>query len=234
MNTAPLPAGLPALLCLLVTVAVYLGAKRLYARLGWWWCAPLVLAPLLLILVLVVARIPYATYFADTRWLLWLLGPATVAFGVPIHENRDLIRRHALSLAAGVASGVILGLATSWGLARLFHLDRELSRSLLTRSVSTPFALAATARLGGTADLAALFVVITGVCGMVLGEAVLALLPLRSRLARGALFGAAAHAAGSAKAREIGSEEGAVASLTMILAGVTLVLLAPLLARWLG
>lgn len=227
-------ASLPALLCLLATVAAYLGAKRLYARLGWWWCAPLVLAPVLLILVLVLGRIPYATYLTDTHWLLWLLGPATVAFGVPIYEYRDLIRRHALSLAAGVVAGVTFGLLTSWGLARLFHLDQELSRSLLTRSVSTPFALAASARLGGTPDLAALFVVITGVCGMVLGEAVLALLPLRSRLARGALFGAAAHAAGSAKAREIGSEEGAVASLTMILAGVTLVLLAPLLSRWLG
>jgi putative effector of murein hydrolase len=153
---------------------------------------------------------------------------------VPIHEHRALIRRHALALAAGVAAGVGLGLLTSWGLARLFHLDQALSRSLLTRSVSTPFALAAAPRLGGTPDLAALFVVVTGVCGMVLGEAVLAFLPLRSRLARGALFGAAAHAAGSAKAREIGAEEGAVASLTMILSGVTLVLLAPLLSRWLG
>ncbi|GLH74321.1 murein hydrolase effector protein LrgB [Geothrix limicola] len=227
-------SSLPALFCLLATVGVYLGAKRLYARLGWWWCAPLVLAPLLLILLVALGRIPYATYFADTRWLLWLLGPATVAFGVPIYEYRALIRRHAYSLGAGVIAGVVFGLLTSWGLARLFHLDRELSRSLLTRSVSTPFALAATEQLGGTRDLAALFVVITGVCGMVLGEAVLAFLPLRSRMARGALFGAAAHAAGSAKARELGSEEGVVASLTMILAGVALVLLAPSLSRWLG
>ncbi|HEX9081834.1 MAG TPA: LrgB family protein [Holophagaceae bacterium] len=232
--TAAFLQGLPAFLCLLATVAAYLGAKRLYDRLGWWWSAPLVLAPGLLIAAVLLLRIPFATYFADTRWLLWLLGPATVAFGVPIHENRALIRRHARALAAGVAAGVSLGLLTSWGLARLFHLDQALSRSLLTRSVSTPFALAAAPRLGGSPDLAALFVILTGVCGMVLGEAVLAILPLRSRLARGALFGAAAHAAGSAKAREIGSEEGAVASLTMILSGITLVLLAPLLSRWLG
>lgn len=229
-----LMTGVPALLCLLATLGAYLVAKRLYARLGRWWSAPLVLAPGLLIAGLLLARIPYATYFADTRWLLWLLGPATVAFGVPIHEHRALIRRHALALTAGVVAGVGLGLLTSWGLARLFHLDQALSRSLLTRSVSTPFALAAAPHLGGTPDLAALFVVMTGVCGMVLGEAVLALLPLRSRLVRGALFGAAAHAAGSAKAREIGAEEGAVASLTMILSGITLVLLAPLLSRWLG
>ena len=74
-----------------------------------------------------------------------------------------------------------------------------------------------------------MFVIATGVVGMLFGEIVLALVPLRSRLARGALFGAAAHGVGTAKARELGSEEGVVASLTMMIAGVAMVLLAPLL-----
>ena len=45
----------------------------------------------------------------------------------------------------------------------------------------------------------------------------------------GALFGAAAHGVGTAKARELGSEDGVVASLTMMIAGVVMVLLAPAL-----
>ncbi|MBY0444825.1 MAG: LrgB family protein, partial [Burkholderiales bacterium] len=49
-------------------------------------------------------------------------------------------------------------------------------------------------------------------------------------LARGALFGAAAHAVGTAKAREIGNEEGVVACITMMVSGVVMVLIAPLLA----
>jgi putative effector of murein hydrolase len=69
---------------------------------------------------------------------------------------------------------------------------------------------------------------------MFLGELVLALLPLRTRLARGALFGAAAHAVGTAKAREIGSEEGVIASLTMMIAGVVMVLIAPLIGAVFG
>ncbi|MGV7244476.1 LrgB family protein, partial [Caballeronia sp. M23-90] len=44
-----------------------------------------------------------------------------------------------------------------------------------------------------------------------------------------ALFGAAAHGVGTAKARELGNEEGVVASLTMMISGVVMVLLAPLL-----
>jgi putative effector of murein hydrolase len=69
---------------------------------------------------------------------------------------------------------------------------------------------------------------------MLLGEFVLALMPLRTRLARGALFGAAAHAVGTAKARELGSEEGVIASLTMMIAGVVMVLIAPVIGSLLG
>jgi putative effector of murein hydrolase len=108
-----------------------------------------------------------------------------------------------------------------------------LQKSLAPRSISTPFALAATHSLGGSPQLTAVFVVLTGVCGMLLGEAMLLWLPLRSKLARGALLGAAAHAAGTAKAREIGAEEGVVASLTMMLGGVGMVFAAPLIAGYL-
>ena len=60
----------------------------------------------------------------------------------------------------------------------------------------------------------------------------LLLLPVRSRLARGALLGAAAHGAGTAKANEIGSEEGVVASLTMMLGGVFTIFAAPLISHF--
>ena len=76
-----------------------------------------------------------------------------------------------------------------------------------------------------------LFVVLTGISGAALGDLVLARLPLRSPLARGALFGAGAHAAGTARAHQIGREEGAVAGLVMVLAGLMNVLAAPLTAH---
>ena len=69
-----------------------------------------------------------------------------------------------------------------------------------------------------------------GVAGIALGELLLRCLPLRSALARGALFGVGAHGAGTAKAYDVGTEEGSVASLAMVLAGLLNVLLAPALA----
>ena len=105
-----------------------------------------------------------------------------------------------------------------------------LERSLSVRSISTPFAIAAAPSVGGQAELAAVFVVITGLIGMVLGEWLLGWLPVRSKLAKGALFGAGAHAVGTATAHKRDTEEGVISSLTMIIAGILMVLLAPWLA----
>ncbi|WP_321798769.1 LrgB family protein [Caballeronia sp. J97] len=216
--------------CFVLTVALYFAAKRLYARFRRPWLTPLLAVPAVLAIIVVAARIPYSVYYTDTRWLMWLLGPATVAFAVPIYEYRELIKRHWISLTVGVTVGILVAVGGSLALAKLLHLSPELQRSLATRSVSTPFALAVSDRIHAPKDLTALFVIATGVCGMLFGEIVLALVPLRTRLARGALFGAAAHGVGTAKARELGSEEGVVASLTMMIAGVAMVLLAPLLS----
>ncbi|AXE32693.1 murein hydrolase effector protein LrgB [Chromobacterium phragmitis] len=216
-----------------LTVVLYWVVKKYYLKTRSWWSTPILAVPLLIIGLVVLARVPYQTYFADTRWLTWLLGPATVAFAVPIYEYRALIRRHWLSLGCGVLAAIPAAVASSVMLARWLDLSDLMQKSLAPRSISTPFALAAAQSLGGSADLTALFVVVTGVCGMMLGQLMLAVLPIRSKLARGALFGAAAHAAGTAKANEIGAEEGVVASLTMMLAGVATVFAAPLISHWL-
>jgi putative effector of murein hydrolase len=216
--------------CFVLTVALYVVSKRVYARFRQPWLTPLLTVPVVLVVIVLAARIPYPVYFADTRWLMWLLGPATVAFAVPIFEYRQLLKKHWLSLSVGVTVGILVAVGGSLALAKLLHLSPELQRSLATRSVSTPFALAVCDKLHAPKDLTALFVIATGVVGMLFGEIVLALVPLRSRLARGALFGAAAHGVGTAKARELGSEEGVVASLTMMIAGVVMVLIAPALS----
>ncbi|HKR39999.1 LrgB family protein [Paraburkholderia sp. EG287A] len=215
--------------CFILTVALYFASKALYARFRSPWLTPLVAVPAVLGVFVLVLHIPYPVYFQDTRWLMWLLGPATVAFAVPIYEYRDLLKRHWISLTVGVTVGIIVAVGGSLALAKLLHLSPDLQRSLMTRSISTPFALAVSDKIHAPRDLTALFVIATGVCGMLFGELVLGLVPLRTRLARGALFGAAAHGVGTAKARELGSEEGVVASLTMMIAGVVMVLLAPAL-----
>lgn len=75
-----------------------------------------------------------------------------------------------MSLSAGVVTATVVAVCSSVWLARLFTLSDEIQRSLAVRSVTTPFALAAAKPLGGQPDLVALFVVVTGVFGMAVGD----------------------------------------------------------------
>ncbi|QEX25178.1 murein hydrolase effector protein LrgB [Hypericibacter adhaerens] len=212
------------------TIGLYWASKILYRRWRHWWLSPLTVTPLLLIVIVLALHAGYRDYSRATHWLMALLGPATVAFALPIYEQRALIRRHWPVLLIGVTAGSMTAMLSAWGLASLLGLDGSLRLSLLPRSMSTPFAMTVSGDIGGVPDLTAVFVMVTGVLGAALGEIMLVRLPIRSALARGALLGMGAHGAGTAKAHEIGPEEGSIAGLVMVLVGLFNVLAAPLLA----
>ena len=220
-----------SLLCLALTLLFYYLSKWLYGRVRILPLMPLLLAPALLVALVLLCHIPYETYMADSHWLLWLLGPATVAFAIPVYENQALMRKHWLSLSLGVLASVVMAVCSSVLLARWLGLSDMLQRSLAMRSITTPFAVEASKRVGGQSDLTALFVVLTGVIGMAVGDLVLRRLAIRSKLGKGAGFGASAHGAGTARAYQMGNEEGVVASMVMMIAGMVTVLLAPLLGQ---
>lgn len=217
-----------SVLCLVVTLALYFANKRLYRRFHRLPLMPLMFTPILLVLILVFGHISYQNYMGEAHWLLWLLGPATIAFAVPVYDNLAVIKRHWMSLTAGVTTAVVVAVTSSVWLARLFTLPDEIQRSLAVRSITTPFALAAAKPIGGQPELVALFVVITGVFGMAVGDALFMRLAIREGMAKGAGFGAASHGAGTARSYELGPQEGVVASLVMMLSGVVMVLAAPL------
>lgn len=206
------------------TLGVYAAARTRHRSAPRWWTSPLLVTWTLCGALILVLRGNYKDYLGGTGWMVALLGPATVAFAIPIHRHRGLIRKHWPVLAVGVAAGCALAVGVSWGMAAALGLGPELRASLLPRSVTTPLAMATARQLGGVPELTASFTAITGLFGAAVGEWLLGCLPVRSAFARGALFGMGAHGAGVAKARELGEEEGAVAGLIMILAGLLTVL----------
>lgn len=226
MSLEPMP-----LFWLVLTLVAYLGSRWLYRRSGRYVLSPLILVPALLLAVAVPLHTAYAEYVRDTHWLMGVLGPVTVAFAVPIWQQRMMLARHWPALLVGMLAGSMASIASSWGLAHLLALDNAVSRSLLPRSITTPFAMPLAQDLGGVPELTAVFVMFTGVLGAMFGGVLLRVLPLRTPLARGALFGVGAHGAGVSRAQEVGREEGSVAGLVMVLTGLLNLFAGPLLAR---
>ncbi|MGE8393597.1 LrgB family protein [Pseudomonas sp. BIGb0427] len=224
MTLEPMP-----LFWLALTLLAYLGSRWLYRRTGRYLLSPLILVPAVLLAIAVPLHTAYAEYARNTHWLMSVLGPVTVAFAVPIWQQRALLARHWPALTLGMLVGSAASIGSSWGLAQLLALDSSVSLSLVPRSITTPFAMPLAKDLGGVPELTAVFVMFTGVLGAMFGGVLLKYLPLRTPLARGALFGVGAHGAGVSRAHEVGGEEGSVAGLVMVLTGLLNLFAAPLL-----
>lgn len=102
-----------SVLCLVITLGIYFANKRLYRRFRKLPLMPLVLTPALLVLMLVFGHISWQNYIGESHWLLWLLGPATIAFAVPVYDNLAIIKRHWMSLTAGVVTATVVAVTSS-------------------------------------------------------------------------------------------------------------------------
>ncbi|GIU11958.1 MULTISPECIES: LrgB family protein [unclassified Shewanella] len=222
------------LFCLALTLVGYYASKTLYRHQRRVWFAPIIIAPVIILTVVVSLNIAVSDYFSYTHWLAAMLAPATIAFAVPIYRERQLIKQYPITLSLGVLTGLLLGVGSSWLLTLCTNMPSQISHSLMVRSVSTPFAIEATTAFGGVPELTAMLVLLTGVMGMLICEPLFKLANIRSSVAKGVALGASAHGAGAAKASEIGRQEGVIASLTMIFTGIAMVLTAPIFAALLN
>lgn len=213
------------------TLFVYLTAKRVYRRYPHPLLTPILTSLLVLLAILLLGHIPYRAYDRGAAVYTWLLGPATVAFGVRLYKFSHVLRERAPEILLGVFAGTVAAIVSSLLLARAFALGALVARSLAPRSVTTPIAMDVSRIVGGAPDLTAAFVVVTGIVGNVMGPYLISLLRLRDPVARGVLYGTGSHGIGTAKAFEASMLEGTVSSLSLIVAGVMTALLAPWLVK---
>jgi len=171
-----------SILCLIWTLLAYIVAKRVYQKHPQLWLSPAISVPVLTILLMAIFGISYQTYAQDTQWIVNLLGPATVAFAVPIYRYRDTIRKNLGVLSIAIVVGMSVGVMSAYEMAKLFHFSPEVTNSLMARSISTPFAMILAEDIHGSAALVSLFTVITGLVGMICGDAILAITKIRSNV----------------------------------------------------
>lgn len=223
-------ATLEMALATLLVLGGFAAAQWLSVRLGNPpWASPVLVAALGLGLGLAATGVPLARFEAAAMPLRWLLGPALVALAPVIHGNLSLLRRAALPVLLAVTGGTVTGVASAWGLALVFGLDRIWVLAVTTKTVSTPFAVVI-ARMGGVSvSLAAAVAVLTGVIGAVSVPWLFDRLGIGGRAARGLGLGVSSHLVGTDWLTRRDPASGAFAALAMVLAGVFAALLLPML-----
>jgi predicted murein hydrolase (TIGR00659 family) len=221
------------LLWLTATLWAYLGAHWLHERSG---RNPLVnsvtIAVIVLIVVLLATDTKYDTYFQGAQFVHFLLGPATVALAVPLYNNLAAVRRMFLPMMAALVAGSATAIASGVGIAWLAGADLVTLKSLASKSVTTPIAMAVTEQIGGLPSLTAVFVILTGIVGAILVTPLFNALGIHDKQARGFAVGLAAHGIGTARAFQVSDVSGAFAGIAMALNGVITAVLVPVLARF--
>lgn len=192
-------------------------------------CNPLLIAVIVVIAVLLLTGLPAERYQSGIQSISWLLTPATVSLAVPLYQQLKLLKGNTLAISAGIVAGTLSALGCVLAMCILFKLDSILTVSLLPKSITTAIGLAIAEQNGGLAPLTAIAIFITGLTGSVAGPIYCKLFKLKSPIAQGVAFGTAAHVIGTSKARELGDLQGAVSSLSLVIAGVLTAVIFPLL-----
>lgn len=191
---------------------------------------PLLIAVCCVIAVNKLLGVDYETYNQGGQYLSYLLTPATVCLAVPLYRQLSLLKRNWKAIVCGLTAGIVAGAVGILALAKLFGLTHEQYVTLLPKSVTTAIGMGISQELGGLVAITTATIIITGILGNVLAEAVFKLFRIHHPVARGLALGNAAHAIGTAKAMELGEVEGAMSSLAIAVAGILTVVSASVFA----
>lgn len=216
----------------LISLASYALGAWLRKKTGLSFFNPLLVSIVLVILFLSVSGISYSTYAESADYISFLLTPATICLAVPLYEQFKLLKKNWKAVVAGIVSGVVSSLVCIFLMALLFRFDHQTYVTFLPKSITTAIGMGVAEELGGYVSLAVVVIVITGVLGNVIAEAVLKLFKIEEPIAKGIAIGSSSHAVGTAKAMEIGQIEGAMSSLSIVVCGLLTVIGASLFANF--
>ncbi len=194
---------------------------------------PLLIAVALCMGFVSLFHIDYETYNAGARYISYLLTPATVCLAIPLYNQFELLKKNKLSVLVGILSGVITSLVTILVLALLFSLTHQEYVSLLPKSITTAIGMDVSQELGGYVSVTVAIILVTGIFGNMFAELLFKVFRIEEPIARGIAIGTSSHAVGTAKAMELGEIEGAMSSLSIVIAGILTVVGASVFAQFL-
>ena len=191
---------------------------------------PLLISIIFVIGVVMLCGVDYESYENSAQYLSYLLTPATVCLAVPLYQQMTLLKKNLAAVACGILAGVLASLGSVLLLAFLFGLEHDVYVTLLPKSITTAIGMGVSEELGGLVTITVAVIIVTGVIGNVIGEAVCKLFRIYEPIAKGLALGTSSHAIGTAKALEMGEVEGAMSSLSIAVAGLMTVVAVPIMS----
>ena len=208
---------------------MYIFATLLYKKTHLSFLHPLLTSIFVIIVILKTLDIPYESFQQGTHLINFLLGPSVVALGYVLYEQMKYLKGNVVSILTAVTVGAIIGIVSVIAIGNLMGADQALIATLQPKSVTTPIAMGIAEKNGGIPSLTAVIVVAVGIFGSIVGPAVMKVLGIESRIAKGLALGASSHGLGTATAIQLGAVEGAISGLAIGLMGILTAILVPVI-----
>lgn len=217
---------------ILLSLAAYYIGVRLQKRFRLAIFNPMLVAIVLTISALLLLGIDYESYNLSGRYLSYLLTPTTVCLAIPLYRQLQLLRQNLKAIVLGILSGVLTSLCCVLLLSMLFGLSHAEYVTLLPKSITSAIGMAVAEELGGYPAIAVPVIVVTGVLGNMFAPGFLKLIRITDPVAKGIAIGTSSHAIGTSRAMEMGETEGAMSSLSLVVAGLMTVIGASVFAQF--
>jgi putative effector of murein hydrolase len=212
-----------------LTISAYFLARRAARKYPSPLTSPVFLSTVIVISILLIFKIPYKEYIPAKTLMTYFLGPATVALAVPLYKQKKVIAANLAPALAGLFAGTISTICSAFLLAKIMKLSNKILISLTIKSTTIPVASELSTIIGADSLLVAAFVMITGMCGAMLGPGLMDIIGILHPFPRGLAIGTIAHGIGTAEAAREGELQGAVSGAAMGLAAVFTSLTIPVL-----
>lgn len=191
---------------------------------------PLLISAIISISVLIIFDIDFNTYNHGAQFITMLLTPSTVCLAVPLYKQIKILLKYIDAILISLLSGCIAGILSIFILCLAMKTDTIIYHSLLPKSITTAIAIGVSDKIGGNSTITVGVVIVTGILGAIIAKNVCKLFKIKHPVAIGLALGNSAHAIGTAKALEFGEIEGAMSSLSIVIAGLFTVIIAPIMA----
>jgi len=222
-----------AVLWIALTVAAYLVGLAVRKAAGRHPVAnPVLIAMAIVIAALVATGTSYTEYFRATAPITFLLGPATVALGVPLAANAVHLHRSLRAVLLAVLAGSVAAMLAGFLLICTLGGGATAALSMLPKAVTTPIAMAVSQQIGGQPSLSAAFAILGGIIAAISLRAVLRLARVHSSHAMGLAAGTAGSGIAAAYVAAFGDGPAAFAAIGIGLNGLMTSVLAPLLLKF--
>lgn len=190
---------------------------------------PLLVSSILVIVLLLIFKIPYADYNQGGKYLTWLITPATVSLAIPLYQNLDTLKKNFKLVLIGIITAISFHFVSLMLIAWILNMDLNVIASLIPKSITTAFAKDVSTQLGGIEIITISVVIVTGIFGAALSDFLNKTFKISDDIAVGMALGSSAHAIGTSKAVENNDIQATFSSLALILTGIVTVIIAPLL-----